>query len=246
MIHLSSSFDVADNFSFHGAAPLHHTLLEGCTETGVTLQTLHPHKMDHGQILAQTPFPGFSIPHSDKITVPEFTELVAPIGGEMLVQGLRDALFVPPIVDLASSPDHSRSMLRYAHKIMSKDRHVNWKEWTTGKILRRSRIVGPLWNCIVFSPTQKRRVIWSSSFSETSQRFDLLPGEAALSSSLDDNHLYVRATDGKTLKVEYVTLEGLTKRTARQSFVQANLVDTNARDEPVNCRPIRKLRYTFE
>lgn len=61
--------------------------------TGVSLQTLHPTKFDHGVILAQTPFPG--IKH-DTTTVSELEALLAPMGADMLVQGIKERIYIPP------------------------------------------------------------------------------------------------------------------------------------------------------
>ena len=217
--------------------------MAGRTTTGVTLQTLHPHKMDHGQVLAQTPSPGFPIPCPDEITVPELVNLVAPVGAEMLIQGLQDGLFVPPITDLASLHDSPKpELLRHAHKITPEDRHVNWKTWKTNDVLRKCRVIGPLWNHIECSPTQKLRIIWSSGFSKTSQEFDLAPGEAALSSVSSDHRLYVHTADGQILEAEFVTIEGLPKREAKNLVLQKNLVDENVKGGTINSTSIHKLK----
>jgi hypothetical protein len=139
--------------SFRGPAPLHHTLLTGETHAGVTLQTLHPEKFDHGAILAQTPQPGFEIPNASKCTYQELLDFITPKAAQMLVQGIRDRLFIPDSDQCVSSqgtnlsstakPDHP---LRHAPKITADDRQINWNTMTAEEILRRDRVLGRLWN----------------------------------------------------------------------------------------------------
>lgn len=158
--------------SFRGAAPIHHTLLRGEKNTGVTLQTMHPTQFDKGMILAQTECPGFEHFCS---TVPELIAVVASKGAEMLLQGLRDRVYVPPLKDLSSRLSRVSSRLsRYAPKITRDDLHINWNTWTAERILlTQNLMIGPLWNEgeVVRSGGQikVKRIIWS-------QRFLLFPG----------------------------------------------------------------------
>lgn len=158
--------------SFRGPAPLHHTLLCGEKNIGVTLQTMHPTRFDKGMILAQTEYPGFE--HSCS-TVSDLVAVVAPKGAEMLLQGLRDRLYVPPLEDLSPHlskiPDRPS---RYARKITPNDRHINWDTWTAEKILLTQRLmIGPLWNegelASLDGGIEVKRIIWS-------QGFKLFPG----------------------------------------------------------------------
>lgn len=131
--------------SFRGAAPIHHTLLRGEKNTGVTLQTMHPTEFDKGIILAQTEYPGFE--HSCN-TVPELRAAVAPKGAEILLQGLRDRVYVPPLKDLSLGLSKiSGRLSRYAPKITRDDLHINWDTWTAERILWTQRLmIGTLWN----------------------------------------------------------------------------------------------------
>jgi methionyl-tRNA formyltransferase len=51
-------------------------------------------------ILDQTPAPGIPIPNPDSCTVPELLELLAPKGAEMLINGIRNRVFVPPLKEI--------------------------------------------------------------------------------------------------------------------------------------------------
>jgi methionyl-tRNA formyltransferase len=146
---------------FRGPAPLHHTLLAGETHTGVTLQTLHPERFDHGAILAQTPRPGIQIP--PHCTFHKLLDIVSPRASAMLIQGIRDRLFVPPIKDLTyqiQNLQQNSNGVRHAPKINTKDRHINWATMTASEICRRDRVVGRLWS--IYQPTGQaaKRIIF--------------------------------------------------------------------------------------
>lgn len=139
-------------YSLYGPAPLHHALLDGDTHTGLTVQTLHPTKMDAGAILAQTPSPGLPIPNHSSISITDFQSYMAPLGAELLLRTLREGLFVAPIVDLAPTAQKALQdrggTIRHARKLGIEDRHIDWSTWDAGKILRRRRLLGKLWNVL--------------------------------------------------------------------------------------------------
>lgn len=145
--------------SFRGPAPLHHTLLAGETHTGVTLQTLHPERFDHGAILAQTP--PLKIPDGPQCTYKELLDFVIPKAAEILVQGIRKRLFIsdpnrPP--SIPSAPESDRP-LRHAPKITTRDRHIEWAKWTTEDLLRRDRVLGRLWSFCQAKGKPQTRII---------------------------------------------------------------------------------------
>lgn len=133
----------AHGTSFRGPAPLHHTLLAGETHTGVTLQTLHPEKFDHGAILAQTP--PLEIPNAAQCTYEELLDFITPKAAEILAQGIRNRLFLSDPMCASSSTENGRP-LRHAPKITTQDRHIDWAKWTTEDFLRRDRVLGRLWS----------------------------------------------------------------------------------------------------
>ncbi|KAH8170682.1 formyl transferase domain-containing protein [Sarocladium implicatum] len=106
-----------------GPAPLHHALLNGDQYTGVSLQTLDHKNFDHGTVLAQTPAPGLRIP--EDATLPSLTAQLAEEGAKMLVQGLRDGLYLPPVKDVTSTAQHEAE-LRHAPKLAKAESMINW------------------------------------------------------------------------------------------------------------------------
>ena len=188
--------------SFRGAAPLHHTLLQGCTHTGVSVQTLHPTHFDRGIVLAQTPPPGFEIDPSS-MTVPELRDIAASKAADLLIQTLKNGLFID-LVDITKSSNVSNPLetIRLAPKIKPEDRHINWGTWTASEILRKHHVIGPLWNdatsALPDAPT--KRIIWSSGFEPTSDDLPFeKPGIPFVHGS--STYLHVRTSDGKFLRI---------------------------------------------
>ena len=126
-----------------GPAPIVHTLLKQRSHTGVTLQTMHPTRFDHGTILAQTPSPGIAVP--EDCTPDELLKVLGPLGADMLCNGIEQGLFVPTQENAgAGIPDPQQ--LDHAPKITPEDRHIDWSTWTADGIILRDRVLGRLWD----------------------------------------------------------------------------------------------------
>lgn len=147
----------------------------------------------------------------------------------MLVQGLRQRLFVPPLKEVGWIPESENAAnLRHAAKITSNDKHINWDSWTAEEILRRNRVIGPLWNiaaCGDSSPREKR-IIWSSGFepSEAVRHHDLPPGTPFAESPTQGNHILVGTCDGQTLKINDAKVEGENASPAWLAASRAGLI----------------------
>ncbi|KAJ5468607.1 hypothetical protein N7475_006359 [Penicillium sp. IBT 31633x] len=208
--------------AFRGPAPLHHTLLAGRTTTGVTVQTLHPKKFDHGLILSQTPAPGFEIPNPESCTVRELVDFIAPKGAQMLVDTIEKGLFVPPVSIAAVE---QAGELTHASKITPEDRHIDWANWTLTEISRRDRVIGPLWSKALCSTNpadgplkfQYKRIIFTDTEEVDPPRgcnaFSILPGLPFTNAShpvepKKSRQLYVFTADGKVLRINRMKVEG--------------------------------------
>jgi methionyl-tRNA formyltransferase len=111
---------------------------------------MHPTKFDHGVVLAQTPAPG--VPIADDATPQSLLETLGPIGAEMLVKGIEEKLFVPPLRDVCEAlppPVHQS----HAPKITPSDREINWANWSASEILLRDRVLGRLWDGSIWART---------------------------------------------------------------------------------------------
>jgi methionyl-tRNA formyltransferase len=227
--------------SFRGAAPIHRTLLAGEKKTGITLQTLHPKRMDHGVILDQTPFPGFDIPNADACTVPELLDLVTPKAAEMLSKGVQNQIFVPPLKDVGWRTVDGEEGLRPAGKIRPEDRHINWNSWTWEEIQRRDRVLGSPWSraLVPHSSTdvkelQPKRIIFTKIRTpEEADQLDRVPvppglpfileGTKALHSGWD-KRLFIYTSDGQLVQIYRMKVEGERESGAYAAALKANMI----------------------
>lgn len=182
----------------------------------MTLQTLHPTRFDEGIIVAQTPYPGFE---HQAATVDELQALTAPLGANMLIQSLKDGSFVPPIREVGwyNSALASREVT-HASKIGSKDRHLDWTTWSADDILRRQRIIGPLWNMtntIAIGKDGERkgvkRIIWEHGFRLLEEECHLFPAighPIVVGLHGATPKVYIRTCDGNVLVANSVKVEG--------------------------------------
>jgi methionyl-tRNA formyltransferase len=152
--------------SFRGPAPLQHTILSGAKKTGVTLQTLDDKSFDHGIILAQTPAPFLLIPNWDHCTYNELLEFVSPKAASMLIHGLRDQVFVPPLINVGLSTTENQDIFpgqytkKHASKITPEDKKILLLEWDGHRICRQYRAVGRVWTNIWIDAKTTKRLIF--------------------------------------------------------------------------------------
>ena len=215
-----------DRFSLRGAAPLIHTLLQQRQHTGVTVQTLHPTKMDHGIILAQTPSPGLSY-NTNSVT--ELTSFMAPKGADLLIESVRKGLFVPPLAPVGWCNDEQSKMLTAAPKITKEDRRVQWQTWTADEILLKARVIGPLFNTIVAPPNSEgpeKRIIWTSGFEKSNLQLehDIILGKPILVSNAEQGTKVLFPTvDNQLLEAKTAKFEGHTDNDIHTTTAKARL-----------------------
>jgi methionyl-tRNA formyltransferase len=138
---------------YRGAAPIYHTLLQRDPETGVTIQTLSPHRFDAGDILLQSDPPIIVPPKASYATL---HHQLAEVGAEMLVETLRKGLFIPP-----TEPVKNTYRPSLARKMTSKDARVAWDVWSAEEMERRCGMLGSVWTELGDEPEkgQRKRVI---------------------------------------------------------------------------------------
>lgn len=136
---LRSSPLTPSSISLRGPAPVHHALLNGDTHTGVSLQTLDDTAFDHGAVLAQTP----PLPIPCDATLTSLTAQLADVGAAMLVQGLRDGLYIPPNEDVSRGAVAAAE--RHAPKVHKDEAQVRWDAWTGDEWRRRRAVFGSVW-----------------------------------------------------------------------------------------------------
>jgi methionyl-tRNA formyltransferase len=114
-----------------GAAPIEHAILEGHTETGVTIMQM-AEQMDAGPIIHQV-----STPIAPDETGGELTVRLAEIGALALVEGL--ALLTANSAELRQQDD---SAATFAPKLTRELAHIRWTE-TADIVARHARAFDP-------------------------------------------------------------------------------------------------------
>jgi len=219
-----------------GAAPIPHALMAGDKETGVTVQTLHPSKFDHGAILAQKKQ---AIDPQQPADMVALTEELAKVGASLLVQSLKEGNFVPPITPQESIWNDKGKPPREAPKLKSESGHIKWNEWGSSEILRRDEVLRRTWSLIEL-PAQKEstlkvptRIHWSAGLERHTgpSPSDSVPGSLFLDLPADSDrngesimHVYMATKDGALLKARICTTPGKPGRPARQVFQSLGVV----------------------
>ncbi|CAI4251010.1 AIS_collapsed_G0001790.mRNA.1.CDS.1 [Saccharomyces cerevisiae] len=138
-----------------GSAPIQRALLEGDTYTGVTIQTLHPDRFDHGAIVAQTEplaiatmlskgrvnnstadFNSEGLPRRTAILMDQ----LGALGAQLLGQTLRERLYLPQ--NRVQAPTAYKPS--YAHRITTEDKRIHWARDSAAELLNKLETLGPL------------------------------------------------------------------------------------------------------
>ncbi|KAL7936944.1 formyl transferase [Trichoderma chlorosporum] len=212
-----------------GPAPIHHAMMRGDSHTGVSLQTLDPKAFDHGTVLAQTPSPGLPIPAN--ATLQNLTEALAKVGAEMLVQGLRDGLHVPPYTDVGWMGEQLKDKeLVHAPKVGKGESQINWAEWTPSRFERFVNIFSTVWTQARNDKGKFKRVLFLDAESSNADdavgraeemvfRFEAGNERKDIQRPVrvddDRDALYIQVANGGWVRVKSVKVDGKTTQTAR-------------------------------
>ena len=185
---------------YRGAAPVAHALMNGETETGVTLMKMDE-GMDSGDILTQLP-----IRIGEDATTGEVEDLLAKKGVELM---LRDVLAYGRGVLRARPQDPGEVTL--APRIQKEDGRIEWNRSST-EIHNLIRALNP--RPTAFARFRDKRVkIWrSQKTSEQSGQATGVPGEL---SEIDSNTILVHCGDGGRLVLKELQLENRKRLSAR-------------------------------
>ena len=141
--------------------------MSGARQCGVTLQTLDETKFDNGTILAQTK--ALPLPLDNRCTYSDLLNYLTPIAASLLVNGITDRVFIPPLFDagwLKQIPPTEKTekakltKIIHAPKITSYDKCINWREESAIPIERRYRALGRLWSEVMVDPKTKKRIVF--------------------------------------------------------------------------------------
>ena len=243
-----------------GAAPTQWAIILGRPQTGVSLQTLHPTKFDEGVVLAQTPGP---FPIDDQITESALADSLAPVGAKLLVEAIRNRLYLPPyhaVIPL-------RRAVSLAPKIKMEDKIMDFQNLSSNELCQRWRALGPLHAFAEDVDGKKLRVKCGRVHSarnnydlvdrlryvseEERELYDQTPigvPFACVSRARDvmfcHEPLIVKTKDG-AIKICDATVEGKLSGSAAQRAAQAKLFGTPIQLEGVNEWNLGWTFYSF-
>jgi methionyl-tRNA formyltransferase len=166
----------------------------------------------------------------------------------MLVKGIQNRVFVPPLKDAGWRATADSNDILHAAKITPEDRHVNWQNWTWADINCRQRVLGSLWSKALApakpsegqdtTSYEEKRIIFDEieeaphHFPE-SERLALLPGvpfirgHVSSQSPGDDKALYVYTRDGRLLRLGKMKVEGDKTKDSLISALKARMFSPN-------------------
>lgn len=201
---------------YKGASPIQYTLLNQDQYTGVTIQTLHPRKFDHGTIVAQTtPLKVQNLLLSSTVCdfEPGYPRRTAILmdqlglqGGSLLKRVINKKLYTnPPALNPPYNPC-------YASKITSEMRRLNWLKETAETAMTKLETLGPPYafkqvdenktNTVEGVPV--KRVIFHNF-----EKVDLLPSSKPGEFTYDDTNqcIYVQC-NSDIMRVRELQFEG--------------------------------------
>lgn len=132
---------------YAGSSPIQHALMNDDSYTGVTVQTLHPTKFDHGSLIAQSD----AVPIQDSDDYGSLESRLGEIGGQLLHHTLKEKLYVdvsPITNDITPSS---------ATKIHHSTKEINWNSMSSRTIKRYFDALGPLYTFIFAEPLKKKK-----------------------------------------------------------------------------------------
>lgn len=142
----------------------------------------------------------------------------------MLLKGIQNRVFVPPLEGIGWRAESHEDDLRFAGKIKKEDRHIDWNNWTWDGIKRRERVLGPLWSKALVPSSgtgekgfQLKRIIFTKmEIAENSEFLDPIQVPPGIPFLMDTrsrvsgqgNRLFVYTSDGKLVQIHEMKVEG--------------------------------------
>lgn len=189
---------------YSGSSPIQYALMDDEKTTGVTVQTLHPTKFDHGAIIEQSG--PVDIAEHDNFKL--LLERLANIGAELLEDVIVNGKFIDP-TEIKSTYPYS-----LASKISPQKYQVDWLKQTSRQIRRASDALGALHTYKMVEITKKKKHVRElykvilDDISETSESTNL---SATGQFQLVNGKLVIKTADGAVsvgnLKFQYCGFE---------------------------------------
>lgn len=171
----------------------------------------------------------------------QLSQKLATKGADMLMDCLTNRLYLYgsllpiPEKNTGSPAVSIAGNARHAPKITTADRFVDWRKSASEDILRRHRIIGPLWSSIKSDEhsQRERRVIWSSGFEPTLDppKTNLPIGQPMVTGSHSPSRaVYVRTCDDQVLKINHIKIDGGEENEPHKAAVRARIHDPTTTD----------------
>jgi methionyl-tRNA formyltransferase len=139
----------------------------------------------------------------------------------MLVEGIRKKLFVPPIQPVNPSHDN----VTHAKKLTTQDRWMD-PSWDSSTLVRRERILGPLWAMLPTDSGEKRANFTDITKLPRAVKLGSIPvaaGELCIVHQEQDQDICWMASD-QLVKVGSLTVDGLAPQKALVAVKKAKLL----------------------
>ena len=195
---------------FSGSSPIQHALMNDCKTTGVTIQTLHPTKFDHGDIICQSG--PIKISENDNFISLQTT--LSQVGADLLAVVISAGIYVDP------KPLKSPETYSLAPKLTPSMSEIVWEHMTSRQIRRLNDALGPLHSHKYVDILKKKNAVQGyykvildgiEEFENCSELEFRAPGDFALSG----DKLIVKTCDSyvtvRKLKFQYCGLENATE-----------------------------------
>jgi methionyl-tRNA formyltransferase len=178
---------------YRGAAPIHHAIINGDSETGVSIIELSPEKFDVGNIVEQK-----RVPIGDEETYTELYHKLGNIGADMLVNILNN---LPDSITKSTRQSElvdATKKYKLASKVKHETMEINWND-SAFQIYNKWRALGSLY---CHSGGKKLFLNHLSHPKNTVYAFkkpDVEPGKSVIVYYKPHKMLYIRGGDGQYL-----------------------------------------------
>lgn len=212
---------------YKGASPIQYALLNQDDYTGVTVQTLHPSKFDHGSIVAETdplkiddllakgPISNFDL--DTPIKTATLMDQLGLRGASLLKQVIMQQLYLKDQHVVRKNTGYEAS---YAPKIIPEMKHINWEKDTAEGLLNKLQVLGPIFAHKEVGNKDKKtslkRVIFHEFNVSTLDKSNELQSPGHFMFDEDEKCIYVRCKDNKYLRVNQLQFEGFKIESAKQ------------------------------
>ncbi|CAN3371582.1 hypothetical protein DIURU_004022 [Diutina rugosa] len=182
---------------YSGSSPIQYALLNDDLATGVTVQSLHPTKFDHGDIIVQSD-PVAIHAHDNYASL---AERLGDLGGRHLASVLANQWYLPTHPRVKKTYEFS-----LARKIKPAQLQINWHQLDSRQVKRMYDALGPLYTYKFVDLPKKRKQEYQrvilSGITEADGGKELAPGQFAINAST--GNLEVGCADDSKISVTKV------------------------------------------